>query len=164
MNLDSSSAKKGEHLPKKNSLKLETHYFPTNWCLVSTKSEEDVSSPPPLIVSSPIPNLLKRRLSSAGAPDTSQTTRKIKSTESGGSKRVFTICSFQGPGGKNVRMNLFKLWVETKKKKKDIPPKKDQYGRPPECSFQRQCNVYIVFFFQCFVSFPLEALWWDKNS
>ena len=163
MNLDSSSAKKGEHLPKKNSLKLETHYFPTNWCLVSTKSEEDVSSPPPLIVSSPIPNLLKRRLSSAGAPDPSQTTRKIKSTESGGSKRVFTICSFQGPGGKNVRMNLFKLWVETKKKKKYTPKKNSTEGHQSAVfSASAMCILYLLF--QCFVSFPLEALWWDKNS
>lgn len=91
---------------------------PTNWCIVSTQKVTKMFLLPPIFdcLIPQRPNLLKRRFSSVGAPDPSQTTRRIKSTESGGSKRVFTICS----SGETCceEHSSSKLWVETKTNKK----------------------------------------------
>ena len=155
MNLDSSSPKKGEHLPKLNIFetsnpsfmagpshpprnkalqRLINHWF--SWirpakplflgikfqpidALFPPKKLRRCFFPPPIFdyLIPQRPNLLKRRFSSVGAPDPSQTTRRIKSTESGGNKRVFTICSSAKKHGAKKRLLQNSGWKRKPTKK-----------------------------------------------
>ena len=116
---------------------LAMNQVPTNWCIVSTQKVTKMFLPPPIFdyLIPHRPNLLKRRFSSVGAPDPSQTTRRIKSTESGGSKRVFTICSSAKKHAAKKRLVQNSGWKRkpTKKKHKTpkTPPKKSGVKKNP---------------------------------